>query len=90
MAVTGTIDPDGNVGPVGGVKQKTFAVKAAGATVFLVPHDEVAEAKQWAGSDLKIVEVNTLDEALKALADNGGNTSSVNEKAAGTIPATGN
>jgi PDZ domain-containing protein len=90
VAVTGTIDPDGNVGPVGGVKQKTFAVKAAGATVFLVPHDEVAEAKQWAGSDLKIVEVNTLDEALKALADNGGNTSSVNEKAAGTIPATGN
>jgi PDZ domain-containing protein len=87
VAVTGTIDPEGNVGPVGGVKQKTFAVKAAGATVFLVPHDEVAEAKQWAGSDLKIVEVNTLDDALKALADNGGNTANVNEKAAASDPA---
>ena len=86
MAVTGTIDPDGNVGPVGGVKQKTFAVRDAGATVFLVPHDEFAEAQKWAGPDLKIVEVNTLDEALQALADNGGNTANVNEKAAGTPP----
>jgi PDZ domain-containing protein len=90
VAVTGTIDPDGNVGPVGGVKQKTFAVKAAGATVFLVPHDEFAEAQQWAGDDLKVIEVNTLDEALKALAENGGNTSNVNEKAAGVTAPTGN
>ena len=37
VAATGTIDPNGNVGDVGGVAQKTIAVEQAGATVFFVP-----------------------------------------------------
>ena len=49
VAVTGTIDPDGKVGDVGGVVQKTAAVRAAGADVFLVPPGEYEQAKAHAG-----------------------------------------
>ncbi len=74
VAATGTIDPGGTVGPIGGLKQKTIAVMRTGAKVFLVPTSEVAEAQEAAkGSDLKIVGVGTLDEALTALAALGGN-----------------
>ncbi len=72
VAVTGTIDIDGTVGDVGGVVQKTAAVRHAGATLFLVPPGEFAEAKQHAGKKLKVVQVATLKDALAALADNGG------------------
>ncbi len=68
VAVTGTISPDGTVGDVGGVAQKTVAVRESGADVFLVPVDEVAEAKKKAGKHLKVIGVKTLDEALAALA----------------------
>jgi PDZ domain-containing protein len=71
VAATGTIEADGSVGPVGGVKQKTHAVKAAGAKLFLVPVDEVGQARSVAGS-MKVVGVRTLDEALRALRDVGG------------------
>jgi len=37
VAATGTMSMDGTVGDVGGVAQKTIAVRAAGASVFFVP-----------------------------------------------------
>ena len=37
VAATGEIALDGTVGPIGGVKQKTFGVRAAKVDVFLVP-----------------------------------------------------
>ena len=40
MAATGTIDPQGDVGQVGGVQEKTVAVQKAGAQVFFVPKAE--------------------------------------------------
>ncbi len=74
MAVTGTIDADGNVGPVGGVAQKTIAVERAGIHYFLVPPDEydgaLAKAK---GHHLTVVKVATLDDALRFLKSIGGN-----------------
>lgn len=73
VAVTGTMAPDGTVGPVGGVIQKTAAVKRAGVKVFLVPSDEYKDAKAHAGRGLRVIKVDTLDEALKALASLGGN-----------------
>ncbi|HET9442128.1 MAG TPA: S16 family serine protease, partial [Acidimicrobiales bacterium] len=72
VAVTGTIEMDGSVGDVGGVAQKTSAVKAAGATVFLVPAGEYEVARQRAGAGLKVVKVTTLQEALDALGSLGG------------------
>ena len=62
------------MGPIGGLKQKTVAVQRSGATVFLVPKSEMKEAVDQAkGSSLKIIGVETLDDALQALADLGGN-----------------
>lgn len=72
VAVTGTIDIDGKVGDVGGVVQKTAAVRAAGADYFLVPPKEVRDARAHAGGRLKIVSVANLDEALAALGRLGG------------------
>lgn len=73
VAVTGTIEIDGTVGDVGGVAQKTAAVRERGADVFLVPPGEFEEAKKHAGDDLEIVSVANLDEALAALGRLGGN-----------------
>lgn len=72
VAVTGTIEIDGTVGDVGGVAQKTAAVREHGADVFLVPPKEFEEAKAHAGDDLEIIAVASLDEALAALGRLGG------------------
>ena len=44
VAGTGTISPDGKVGPIGGIQQKIRAASEAGATLFLVPPDDCADA----------------------------------------------
>ena len=64
IATTGTIDADGDVGPVGGVEQKAVAADAAGADLFLVPAEEVDEAE---GADVPVHGVDTLRQALEAL-----------------------
>ena len=71
VAVTGTIDGDGNVGEVGGVPQKAVAARSAGAKLMIVPRAEVRDARTKAG-DMKVIGVSTLDEALTALRNNGG------------------
>jgi PDZ domain-containing protein len=76
VATTGTIDSSGAVGPVGGVQQKTVAVRRAGATLFLVPPSEYEEALKYAG-DMRVERVETLDDALRALASIGGGTDAV-------------
>ncbi|MGH9184044.1 MAG: YlbL family protein [Acidimicrobiales bacterium] len=68
VAGTGTIDLDGRVGPVGGVRQKVDAAEAAAASVFLVPAEELDQARDAAGDDLEVVGVATLDDAIAALA----------------------
>jgi PDZ domain-containing protein len=77
VAVTGTIDFDGYVGDVGGVRQKTAAVLAAGAKVFLVPPGEFKAAKARGGKKLKVIAVATLDEALAALGTIGGDLAAI-------------
>jgi len=72
VAVTGTIQLNGNVGDVGGVAQKAVAARRAGAEVMLVPRNLEAEAKKTAG-DMQVIPVSTLDEALAALSTLGGN-----------------
>ncbi|MDI1459832.1 PDZ domain-containing protein [Catellatospora sp. KI3] len=68
IAGTGTIDDAGNVGPIGGVPQKLYGAKKAGAKVFLTPADNCAEAKANALDGLPLIKVATLDDALNALA----------------------
>ncbi|MEJ5256088.1 MAG: S16 family serine protease [Acidimicrobiales bacterium] len=71
VAVTGTIDPNGFVGPVGGVEQKTVAVRRSGAELFIVPTSEVEQARRFAG-DLRVEGVDTLEQALQLLESIGG------------------
>ncbi len=71
IAATGTIDGDGSVGDVGGVKQKTAGVIASGAKLFLVPPGEENDARARAGK-LPVVAVSNLSEALAALRQYGG------------------
>ncbi|HVF31553.1 MAG TPA: PDZ domain-containing protein [Acidimicrobiales bacterium] len=83
VAVTGTIELDGRVGDVGGVAQKTSAVKAAGAEVFIVPAGEYEVARARAGRDLTVVRVTTLQEALDALGRLGGDLTALGPAASG-------
>jgi Lon-like protease len=67
IAGTGTIKADGTVGPVGGVPLKTRAAKRDGASVFLVPRAECADAQAERPKGLRLVPVDTLAGAVKAL-----------------------
>jgi PDZ domain-containing protein len=67
VAVTGTIDQDGRVGPVGGVKGKTLGARDAGFDLMLVPKAEVATARRYSGSHLRVVGVGSFADALAAL-----------------------
>ena len=72
VAVTGTIDGEGRVGDVGGVRQKVAAAVDDGYDVFLVPSREYDEARERAGSAIEVIAVDTLRDALDALASLGG------------------
>ena len=67
IAGTGTIDDEGNVGPIGGIPQKLVGAKDAGAQLFLVPIANCAEALRNAVPGLPMAEVATVDDALTAL-----------------------
>lgn len=43
VMITGTINTDGTIGPVGGILEKATAAKDVGATVFLVPPGQSTE-----------------------------------------------
>lgn len=68
VAGTGTIDPDGRVGSIGGIQQKVAAAERARATAFLVP---AANCRDVAGLEtpLELVRVETLDGAVDAIED---------------------
>lgn len=72
VAVTGTIEMDGTVGDVGGVVQKTAAVRAQGVRYFVVPPGEYDLARRHAGRGLTVLKAGTLDEAIAALGSIGG------------------
>jgi len=83
VAVTGAMSADGQVEPVGGVRQKAVAARHAGAELMLVPPDEYEDARSTAGS-MKVVKVSTLHDALVALAKLGGNGLELGKPGAGT------
>ena len=89
VAVTGTIDVGGRVGTVGGILQKTAAVRDWGADVFLVPaglsRSELDRIMERAGDDLEVIPVEDLDDALEALAGLGGEVAAVEEFAASNL-----
>ncbi len=67
VAGSGTIDPDGNVGPVGGIRQKLAGARDAGAELFLLPERQCAEAEGHIPDGLTVVPVTTLTEAIDTI-----------------------
>ena len=69
IAGTGTIEIDGSIGPVGGVKQKVIAAKRANAGLILVPTANYEEASVFADDNTQIVAVDSFDNALNVILD---------------------
>lgn len=76
IAGTGTIDAQGEVGPIGGVHQKVVAAHRAQADLFFVPREggrpdsNYQRAKEAAidiGTSMEIVPVDTLQDAVDYL-----------------------
>ena len=67
IAGTGTIDPAGNVGPIGGIQLKMIAARKAGATVFLAPAGNCSDVKGDTPSGLDVIKVQTLHGAVEDL-----------------------
>lgn len=77
IAGTGTITPDGAVGPIGGIAQKMQGARSGGATLFLAPAANCEDVLGHIPDGLQVVRVENLTEARKAveLAASGGDTS---------------
>ncbi len=73
------MDLEGNVGPVGGAVQKAVAVRDDGFDAFLVPSAEFDEVEARVGDEVEVVAVDSLDEALAALAALGGDIEALDE-----------
>ncbi|NQX06370.1 PDZ domain-containing protein [Rathayibacter sp. VKM Ac-2856] len=67
VAGTGTIDVAGEVGAIGGIRQKMFGAVDAGAQYFLAPADNCNEVVGHVPDGLSVFSVATLDDALAAL-----------------------
>lgn len=67
IAGTGTIDDEGNVGPIGGMRQKTFGAIDAGADYLLAPALNFDEAVDAAGDDIVVVRVETIEDVMTFL-----------------------
>lgn len=67
IAGTGTIDVDGTVGQIGGIAEKLLGARRVGATVFLVPDANCAEAAKNRPDGLTLIRVKDLDGALAGL-----------------------
>ena len=69
VAATGTMSFDGSVGAIGEVDQKAVAAERAGVDLFLVPVPNLGEALEHVSGDMRVMGVETLHEALDALAE---------------------
>jgi PDZ domain-containing protein len=67
IAGTGTIDLSGNVGPIGGIRDKVVAAQHAGASIFLAPADDMPELAGVDTGAMQVISVATFVDALRAL-----------------------
>lgn len=67
IAGTGTIDNNGKVGAIGGIRLKMISAKRDGARWFLAPNSNCDEVVDNIPQGLNVVSVKTLDDAYKAL-----------------------
>ena len=67
IAGTGEITASGQVQPIGGIQQKMVGARNAGATIFLTPAANCADAKGAVPAGLRLVKVSTLNQAVTYL-----------------------
>jgi PDZ domain-containing protein len=75
IAGTGTIDSRGEVGPIGGIRQKLVGARQAGARWFLAPASNCDEVVGHVPDGLRVVRTSSLHEsrlAVEAIADGQG------------------
>ncbi|KQR38864.1 ATP-dependent serine peptidase containing a PDZ domain protein [Microbacterium sp. Leaf159] len=79
VAGTGTIEADGTVGPIGGIRQKLYGARDAGADYFLAPSTNCDEVTGHVPDGLTVISTSTLEESLDALEviANGGDVGSL-------------
>ncbi|HET8614767.1 MAG TPA: PDZ domain-containing protein [Actinomycetales bacterium] len=77
VAGTGTIDSNGDVGPIGGIQQKLVGARDAGADWFLAPADNCDEVVGHVPDGLRVVRTSSLHQsrlAVEAIAAGRGDT----------------
>jgi len=68
IAGTGTIDNTGQIGPIGGIRQKMYAARDTGkAAYFLAPASNCDEVTGHIPAGLMVFAVKTLSDSLKVL-----------------------
>lgn len=67
IAGTGTIDAEGTVGKIGGIRQKLYGARDAGADYFLAPAGNCDEVVGHVPVGLQVIRTSTLEESLEAL-----------------------
>lgn len=84
VAGTGGVVADGTVTRIGSIELKVVAVDRQGAEIFLVPASQLDAARQAVpeGSDLRVIGVETVQDAIETLRDTGEGSAS----AAVTVP----
>lgn len=67
IAGTGTITADGEVGPIGGIRQKMFGAHDAGHRFFLAPTGNCDAVIDHVPDGMRVVSIDTLDDATRAV-----------------------
>lgn len=71
IAGTGTMDDAGDVGPIGGIRQKLVGARRGGADYFLAPAANCAEVVGHVPDGLRVVKVATFDDGVDAVREIG-------------------
>ena len=67
IAGTGTIDATGAVGPIGGIRQKLYGARDAGADYFLAPASNCDEVVGHVPDGLTVISTATLEQSIDAI-----------------------
>ncbi|MBS3056168.1 MAG: hypothetical protein J4473_01900 [Candidatus Aenigmarchaeota archaeon] len=59
ISLTGTINPDGSIGPIGGVREKAIAVKSINETTLIVPKGQTINTSDIG---IAVIEMGSLEE----------------------------
>ena len=88
IAGTGTIEIDGQVGAIGGIRQKMAGAQDAGSDYFLAPASNCSEVVGHEPRGMEVFAVSTLHEAVGAVeAIAAGDTSDLTTCEAVTVPS---